>query len=114
MKLWFHAHTFTHLPSFSSRQTQFPLPHDVIIHTFEYLDRISIQQCSRVCKVFKSATDCIYPGLKLRLYPHQINSGETYVYVCVNVYRRLYEYKNVHECVCPLIFIYIYASIVDG
>ena len=71
----------------TTRQVEFPLPHDVILHAFQYLDRRSIQNCNCVCKIFKNAADCIFPGLRLKLYPHQINSGEEYCYIykCLSI-----------------------------
>ena len=67
----------TYIHKCTYRQDRFPIPHDVIVHVFQYLDRNSIESCNNVCKIFKAAADCIYPGLKLKLYPHQVNSGKT-------------------------------------
>lgn len=50
------------------------LPLEIWSEIFQLLDKLSLMSAACCCKSFRFAADTVFPGLKLKLFAHQVNS----------------------------------------
>lgn len=69
------SHHVPHTVAHTQSSTVLDMPKDMLMLIFSFLSANSLASLSGCCRYLRDSSKLVIPGLELKLFPHQENSG---------------------------------------